>query len=130
MRPKNANPARAHGLPKIHKQYYQITKFRPIVDTTGSTHYSVGKYPTRLLNPLILNEYTLKDSFDAANKINQISSQFFDDGFVFVSFDVTSLFTNVPLSKTIDIILERIYNICFYQNTMTSNIGVRSTQQS
>ena len=27
-----------------------------------------------------------------------------------VSFDVTSLFTNVPLNKTIDIILKRVYN--------------------
>ena len=108
MRPKNAKPARAHGLPKIHKQFDHLPKFRPIVDTTGKMHYSVGKYLTNLLNPLTVNDFTLKDSFDAADKINQIPKELFNDGFVFVSFDVTSLFTNVPLSKTINIIIDRI----------------------
>ena len=31
------------------------------------------------------------------------------DGYKMVSFDVNSLFTNVPLAKTIEITLERIY---------------------
>ena len=31
MRPKNGKLARAHGLPKIHKEYNNIPKFRPIV---------------------------------------------------------------------------------------------------
>ena len=32
MRPKNGKLAKAHGLPKIHKEYSSILKFRPIVD--------------------------------------------------------------------------------------------------
>ena len=39
-----AKPARAHGLPKIHKTFTNIPKFRPIIDTTGSSHDLVGKY--------------------------------------------------------------------------------------
>ena len=31
-------------------------------------------------------------------------------GFTMVSFDVKSLFTSVPLTETIDIILDRVYN--------------------
>ena len=42
-RPKNAKLAKAHGLPKIHKSFDRIPKFRPIIDTTGSTHNFVGK---------------------------------------------------------------------------------------
>ena len=38
-----------------------------------------------------------------------ISSQYFDDGYQFVSFDVKSLFTNVPPDKTIKVIMDRIY---------------------
>ena len=30
MRPKNAKPAIAHGLPKFHKEFLNIPKFRPI----------------------------------------------------------------------------------------------------
>ena len=48
--------------------------------------------------------YTVKDSFDAANKINQILPDIHNsDEYVFVSLDVVSLFTNVPLKKTVDI---------------------------
>ena len=65
MRPKNGKLARAHGLPEIHKEYSNIPKLRPIVDTKGISHYSVGKFLTNLLNPLSMNEFTLKDSFDA-----------------------------------------------------------------
>ena len=57
IRPKNAKPGRAHGVPKIHKHYVNIPI--PIVDTIGSTHCSVGQYLTNLLNPLTHNEFTL-----------------------------------------------------------------------
>ena len=119
MRPKNAKPARAHGLPKIHKTYDRLPKFRPIIDTTGTTHYSVGKYLTNLLNPLTTNNYTLKDSFDAAERIKQIPNEHLENGYVFVSFDVTSLFTNVPLKRTIDIIVDRVYNKKLIKTNLT-----------
>ena len=38
MRPKNAKPARTHGLPKFHKEFLNIPKFRPIIDTTGTSY--------------------------------------------------------------------------------------------
>ena len=110
IRPRNAKPARAHGLPKIHKAFHQLPKFRPIIDTTGTTHYSVGKFISELLQPLTLNEFTLKDTFDAANRIQAISPALFAEGYEFVSFDVESLFTNVPLQRTLKIIIDRIYN--------------------
>ena len=52
----------------------------------------------------------VKDSFIAANKIREIPKELFDHGYRFVSFDVESLFTAVPVSKTINIILDWIYN--------------------
>ena len=54
MRPKSARLGRAHGLPKIHKDYTNIPSFRPIVDTTCAVLYGVGKYLSNLLNPLTL----------------------------------------------------------------------------
>ena len=109
MYPKNAKIGRAHGSAKVHKNFTRIPPLRPIVDTIGSTHYGVGKYISNLLNPLCLNQYHLKDSFEAADKIKDIPSQYFDEGYQFVSFDVKSLFTNVPLDKTIKVIMDRIY---------------------
>ena len=109
MRPKSAHFARAHGLPKIHKTYQTLPPFRPIVDTTNTTHYNVGKFLASLLNPLAQNEFTLSDSFEAVSNIQNIPQHLFNDGYQFVSFDVESLFTNVPLKRTVNIILNRIF---------------------
>ena len=109
MFPKNAKIGRAHGAAKVHKEYTRIPPLRPIVDTIGSTHYGVGKYISKLLHPLTLNEYHLKDSFQTAEKIRAIPEHLVDEGYRYVSFDVKSLFTNVPLSKTIQVILDRVY---------------------
>ena len=102
MRPKNGKLARTHGLPKIHKEYSNIPKFRPIVDTIRTPHYSTGKFLMNLLNVLAMNKFTLKDSFDAVNKIKNILRHLFDDGYNYVSSDMESLFTNVPIKRTID----------------------------
>ena len=118
LRLKNAKVAQAHGTAKIHKEYSTLPPFTPIIDTIGSTHYSVGQFITKLLNPLTANEYLLKDSFEAADKIKSVY-ELVNEGYKFVSFDVTSLFTNVPLNKTITIILNRIYEQKLIKTTLT-----------
>ena len=52
----------------------------------------------------------IQDSFEAVNKIQKISLKVFDQGNHFFLFVVTSLLTNVCLSKTINVILDRVYN--------------------
>jgi hypothetical protein len=94
-RPVLTKPARAHGLPKIHKTFDTLPPFRPIIDTTGTAYQPISK--------------SLTHPFDAVTQINNIPHNLFDDGFTFVSFDVKSLFTNIPLKKTVNIILNRIY---------------------
>ena len=118
MRSKNAKPARDHGLPKIHKKFSNISKFRTIIDTTGTTHCLVGKYFTNLLNPLTINEYSVKDSFDAANRIKGISQRLFENGYQYISFDIESLFTNVPIKRTVDLVLKRIYTDKLVSNNL------------
>ena len=107
MKPKSARLGRAHGLPKINKDYTNIFSFRPIVNTTCTVYYGVGKYLLNLLNLLTLNKYSLKDSFEATQRIHSIPTE---EGYRYVSFGVISLFTNVLLKKTIEIILKRDYN--------------------
>ena len=45
----------------------------------------------------------------------------FDQGYRFVSYDVASLFTNVPLEKTINIILKAVYVEKVINNTIKRN---------
>ena len=109
IRLKFAQRGRAHRLSKIDKQLFKLPYFQAIVDTTNAPHYGVSKFLTNLLNPLTQNGYTVKDSFEGAKMIHKIPPELFDGGYQYFSFGVTSIFTNVPLNKTINIILERIY---------------------
>ena len=63
-----------------------------------------------MLQPLPQNDYNLKYSFDAVKRIRSILPELFDDDYQFVSVDVQSLFTDVPVKNTINIILDRVYN--------------------
>ena len=50
-----------------------------------------------------------------------IKHQKVSDGYKIVSFDVASLFTNVPLDTTIKIILKRIYDNNEINTVITNN---------
>ena len=123
IRPKNAKTARAHGLPKVHKWFDRVPSFRPIIDTIGSTYYSIGKYITKLLNPLTQNKYSPKDTFDAAERIKTIPKEFIrNEEYTLILLDAVSLFTNVPLWKTVNIILGCVYNQKLIKTTFSKNV--------
>ena len=60
-----------------------------------------------------------KRFFEAVDRIRSIPTDLFDEDYRCFSFDVTSLFTNVPLNKNINIILHRIYKANLVQTNMT-----------
>jgi len=78
-----------------------------------------------LLNPLTINNHSLRDSFDAASRIHSIPPHLLNAGYKFVSFDVKSLFTNVPLSITLNIILDRV----FKENMISTKLSKRSLKK-
>ena len=65
-------------------------------------------YLSSLLSPLTHNDYSVKGAFEAVNKIRSIPPELFEKGYRYYSLDVVSLFTNVPLDRTIKIILKRV----------------------
>ena len=85
----------------------------------------IGQYLSSLLQLLTINNYTLKDSFDAANEIKSVPSEIFEYGYQFASFDIESLFTNKPLNETINIILDRIYR----QKLLKTNLKKRTMKK-
>ena len=56
MQPNFAHIAQAHRLPKTHKQYDHLPKFRPIIDTANTPYYGISKFLSNLLNPLTENQ--------------------------------------------------------------------------
>jgi hypothetical protein len=97
--PSGSKAGVMYGLPKVHKEG---TPLRPIISATGTYNFHLAKWLDEILKPLIPNTYTLKDTFDFVNKIGDLDPT--SDKYL-VSFDVESLFTNVPTLETIDIIL-------------------------
>ena len=92
------------------KNLPHLLPFCPIVGTTSSGYYNVGSFLTELLTALTHCEFVLKDSFGAAGKIRNIPPQLFDNGYIFASFDGTSLFTKVLLNRAVNIILDCVFN--------------------
>ena len=69
---------------------------------------------TRLVS-LISNEFTVKDSFSFASEISTLRNR----NYCMASFDIKSLFTNIPIDETNDIILSQLYP---QPNTLFENI--------
>ena len=85
MQSKFAQIGRAQDLPKIHKDYQDIQPFQPIVDTTSTSLYDIGKYLSSLLNPVAINNYqSIEDSFEAAKRITAIPPELFNEGYKFI----------------------------------------------
>ncbi len=106
-RPTGSKPALIYGLPKLHKKN-QNYPLRPVMSATKTVSYGLGKMLTYRLNHLRTSPYTVKDTFDFVKRIK--SSKHVDK--TMVSFDVKSLFTNVPLTYTIELVLDKMYPTC------------------
>ena len=110
--PSGSNPGKFYGTAKIHKvkstDQDKISKLpiRPIVSNIGTATHKTAQYLSKLLSPLAKSKYTIENTKDFVSKIQKMKVP---NGFKLISFDVVSLFTNVPLNATIDIILRKIY---------------------
>jgi hypothetical protein len=96
-------PGALYGLPKVHKAN---TPLRPILSAIGTTGYNLAKFLLPLLSHLTVNNYTIKDSFSFVEEITTIPNS---EEYIMASFDVTSLFTNIPLQETIGIATQHLY---------------------
>ena len=104
--PCGSRPARLYGLPKMHKckSKDEIPPFRPIVSSIGCYNYKLARYLGDLLSPLVGIDYCSKDTFTFVEELKQVSMT---NKFM-VSFDIVSLFTNIPLEQTINIAIDYI----------------------
>ena len=91
--------ARFYGLPKIHKANCPM---RPIVSACGTSTYNLAKYLTKILKVYIGHSSSfVKDSKDLMDKLQSIKLQ---DNEELVSFDVSALFTSIPVNQALDVI--------------------------
>ena len=75
--------------------------------STDTYNYAQAKWLDEKLKPLSINEYTISDIFQFSEEIQHL--QIGENDFL-VSYDVTALFTNVPLEKTNQILAKNAFN--------------------
>ena len=99
---------RIYGTPKMHKfsSTDSFSKLHLIFSTIGTFNYNLACFPCDPLSPLVPTDYSCKDTFSFAFQIKNanLSRKFL------VSYNVTSLFTNIPLQETIAISINLIFN--------------------
>ena len=110
-------PGVLYGLPKIHKKDFSSNfQFRPIFAAYKTPSFNLAKFLVPILNPFTTNEYTCTNS---RHFVQNITMQKPSDSCFMASFDVSNLFTNVPLRETIEICLEHLF-----VNTSNTVIGL------
>ena len=103
MRPSASNPPRIYSLPKVHKAN---TPLRPIVSCIGSPTYHLAKHLVFMIGPLAgqIPVFVM----NCCHFIQMVKGERIEPEEKLVSFDVESLFTNVPVEEFITIIKGRL----------------------
>ena len=100
--------AKTHKFPDISEISVDNLKFRPIISQVGTFTYNAAQEIGNYLKPLIAdNDFLINNTQDFASIIKAQPPLNHDEEFV--SYDVESLFTNVPIHETIEYILDEIY---------------------
>ncbi|XP_062713203.1 uncharacterized protein LOC134290163 [Aedes albopictus] len=81
---------RIYGQPKAHKPDLPL---RPVVLNITAPTYKLSKYVASILQQSAHGHYNVSDSFEFAKYVPTVK---LPPGYVLVSFDVVSLFTNIP----------------------------------
>ena len=91
-----------YGNVKLHKQGKPL---RPIISQIPLPTYTLAKRLNDILSPYVPTDYSLKSSSEFIDLLRTRTRQG-----MLVSLDVSSLFTNVPLERTIAILAKYAYH--------------------
>ena len=106
--PSGSAPARIYGTHKMHKfsSSDSFAKLRRIVSSIDTFNHNLASFLCDLLSALVPNDYSSKDTFSFVSQIK--NANITKKHLVF--YDLTSIFTNIPLQQTIDVAINLIFN--------------------
>ena len=103
LSPNGSRLAHLYGLPNTHKKDLAM---RPILSATGTYNYPLAKWLDEKLKVLSVNEHAINDTFKLVEKLQELTVK---DSDVIISYEVCSLFTNVPLGEIFNILSDKAF---------------------
>ena len=117
MYPTGAVSPKYYGLPKFHKPGIPL---RPIISSTGTVTYNTAKEMAKILKPLVgLSSHHVHNTRDFIDHIKDVRLR---QGECTISYDVTALFTYVPIQPVLNIIQQRLATDQDLQNRTSMSI--------
>ena len=101
--PALCRQAQLYGLIKTHKPG---NKIRPVMSATNSYSFHLAKFLAKAVSQHCLSKYCLESTDSFFGKLHEKPP---DPNSTLASFDVVSLFTNVPVKRTIGLLLNEMY---------------------
>ena len=103
LKPIGSQPPRLYGLAKVHKT---TTPLRPVLSMPGSAYYRIAKQVADWLSTV--KECQINSSTQAIS--DELKNIPVENDEELVSFDICSLYTNVPVHEAIHYCAELLYN--------------------
>jgi hypothetical protein len=97
-------PGYIYANPKIHKRLID-PPFRPIISQIGTVTYEISKHLNDIIKKYIPKKYQAESTYEFLSMLKQCNVPG-----MLASLDVENLFTNVPVAKTIDIIIDNVFH--------------------
>jgi len=98
VRSTGAQPSKLYGLAKIHKDQ-KDPPYRPILSMVNSFKSNLAKKLDEILKPFIPSSYISTDTFNFIEKLSAVKIK--NKNPHYMSIDAKSLFTNIPIERTI-----------------------------
>ena len=98
----------------VSKNPQRTISYEAYIISDRHVQFSLAKWVDEKLKPLSLNQCTVADTFDFTNEIHELK---INKGEILVSYDVSSLFTKVPLDETIEILVNRAFSNNWFNTT-------------
>ena len=118
MYPMGACVPKFYGLPKIHKKNIPL---RPMVSSIGSVTYGVAKEIAKIIKPLVgSTEHHVNNSKEF---IEEIKKTKLEEGECITSYDVSALFTSVPVPSALDMVKNKLEQYADLPNRTNISAG-------
>ena len=112
LKPSHSNAPFLNGLPKVHKADIPM---RSIVNTRRSPTYNLAQHLAGVITPLTGKTSSfVKNSPHFVGKVNELQVA---DSTMMVSFNMKSLFTNIPILEELHVIQRQLESDDTLQST-------------